>query len=41
MLLCPNQKFRTADSCPGWSCEINGQFCPADRQGSHPGGFLL
>jgi len=32
-------KVPEADSCPGWSCEINGQFCPADRQGSHPGGF--
>jgi len=28
-----------ADACPGWTCSINGQFCPADRPGSSGDGY--
>uniref|UniRef100_A0A6C0EMK0 Uncharacterized protein n=1 Tax=viral metagenome TaxID=1070528 RepID=A0A6C0EMK0_9ZZZZ len=31
-------KVPPAESCQGWSCEINGQFCPADRPGSSGAG---
>jgi hypothetical protein len=32
-------KVPPAESCTGWSCSINGQFCPADSQGSSGAGF--
>jgi hypothetical protein len=33
------QKVPDAGSCHGWDCDVNEQFCPADRPGSSGAGF--
>ena len=36
---CADYKPRDADSCRGWKCSTEGQFCPPDRSGSGGAGF--
>jgi hypothetical protein len=29
-----------AESCPGWVCDVPGQYCPEGAEGSNPGGYI-